>query len=489
MDERQRLSSKDKKTGKNNIRKIPENHHRKNAAKKVPVKKNIQGENEYPFRDGQKKVNADDKRRRNEIPRTDKIKKEAEQNISKYENKPPSRAGKQKQGIKAERPKKPSVVPKKNKKTRLFPVIIVCILIFTGIFFVVKNKFYKYKNYSLKWTKELHQGSIVGYETFQDYIIKYSKDGVVCLDRTGGEVWIDSYEMKDPIVSVSTSYMAIADRQGTNVYIFEKNGRIGSASTGLPISRISLSDSGVLAAIVEDNNSTSIIFFSKEGNPIDITIKNSLTGDGYPTDIGLSPDGSNLIVSYQYIKSSMLKGNVVFYNFSDIGKNIPNRIMGGFNEPFEDSLISKVNFTGKSDSYVLASNGVYFFTSQNIITPKLKSSFPEQSEIKSVAYDKDHIVMIVDNISDQYKYTLKLYTTKGKLLWEKGINYDYERLDIDKDYIFLSDNNSCVIYNTEGNVKFESDLEFLVLKFLKAGFFSDGLILLGDSKMNYINLK
>ena len=350
------------------------------------------------------------------------------------------------------------------------------------------GKLYKYKSYSLKWTKELKQGSIVGYETFNDYIIKYSKDGVVCLDRSGNEVWIDSYEMKDPIVSVSSSYVAIADRQGTNIYIFGKDGRIGSASTGLPISRISLSDIGVLAVIVEDSSSTAINFFSKEGNVIDITVKNSLTGDGYPTDISLSPDGNNLLVSYQYIQNSMLKGSVVFYNFSNIGKNTPNRIMGGFNEPFEDSLISKVSFSKKLDSYVLASSGVYFFTSQNIVSPKLKSSFPEQSEIKSVAYNKDYIVMIVDNITDLYKYTLKVYSTNGRLVLEKGINYDYERLDIDKDYIFLSDNNSCLVYNIEGKVKFESDLEFPVLKFLKAGM-GDGLILLGDSKMNYIDLK
>ena len=96
--------------------------------------------------------------------------------------------------------------------------------------------------------------------------------------------------------------------------------------------------------------------------------------------------------------------------------------------------------------------------------------------------------MLTDNISDQYKYTLKVYKTSGSLVLEKGINYDYERLDIDKDYIFLSDNNSCLVYNTEGKVKFESDLEFPVLKFLKAGM-GDGLILLGDSKMNYIDLK
>lgn len=487
MDERRQLPPNDKRKGKNNIRKIPNDYQRKNIVRKVPVKKNNKDKEEYPLHNRQKKVNINEENRKKEVPRR-KIKREPEKNEQRYEKSLTDRAARQKNQLKEVKSKNSSKDPKKKSRAGAFILFVVVILLLWGSFILIKNKFYKYKSYSLKWTKELKQGSIVGYETFNDYIIKYSKDGVVCLDRSGNEVWIDSYEMKDPIVSVSSSYVAIADRQGTNIYIFGKDGRIGSASTGLPISRISLSDIGVLAVIVEDSSSTAINFFSKEGNVIDITVKNSLTGDGYPTDISLSPDGNNLLVSYQYIQNSMLKGSVVFYNFSNIGKNTPNRIMGGFNEPFEDSLISKVSFSKKLDSYVLASSGVYFFTSQNIVSPKLKSSFPEQSEIKSVAYNKDYIVMIVDNITDQYKYTLKVYSTNGRLVLEKGINYDYERLDIDKDYIFLSDNNSCLVYNIEGKVKFESDLEFPVLKFLKAGM-GDGLILLGDSKMNYIDLK
>ena len=487
MDERRQLPPNDKKPGKNNIRKIPQDYQRKNIIRKVPVKKNSKDKEERPVQNSQKKVNINEENKRKEIQRR-KIRRESEKSNERYEKGSAYKTAGQKNIIKEVKPKNSSQAPKKKSKTGVFILFIAIILMLWGGFILIKNKFYKYKSYSLKWTKELKQGSIVGYETFQDYIIKYSKDGVVCLDRSGNEVWIDSYEMKDPIVSVSSSYIAIADRQGTDIYIFGKGGRVGSASTGLPISRISLSDIGVLAVIVEDNNSTSINFFSKEGNVIDITVKNSLTGDGYPTDISLSTDGNNLLVSYQYIQNSMLKGRVVFYNFSNIGKNTPNRIMGGFNDPFEDSLISKVSFSQKLDSYVLASSGIYFFTSQNIVSPKLKSSFPEQSEIKSVAYNKDYVVMLTDNISDQYKYTLKVYKTSGSLVLEKGINYDYERLDIDKDYIFLSDNNSCLVYNTEGKVKFESDLEFPVLKFLKAGM-GDGLILLGDSKMNYIDLK
>lgn len=487
MDDRRKLPPKDNKTGKNNIRKIPKDYQRRNDTRKVPVKKYVKDEGDAYHENSREKENVIEEPRKKEVQRKN-IKKEAFGNKQRREVIQIDKANKQKYTEKSENPKKPNTLPKKRSRTGIWVAVILFILISFGAFYIIKSNFYKYKSYSLKWTKELKQGSIVGYETFGDYIIKYSKDGAICIDRSGNEVWIDSYEMKDPIISVSSSYAAIADRQGTNIYIFGKEGRIGSASTGLPITRISLSDVGVLAVIVEDNNSTSINFFSKEGNTIDITVKNSLNGDGYPTDISLSPDGNNLLVSYQYIKDAMLKGNVVFYNFSGIGKNIPNRIMGGFNEPFEDSLISKVSFVKKLDSYVLASNGIYFFSSQNIVSPKLKSSFPETSEIKSVAYNKDYVIMIVDNITDQYKYTLKIYKTSGSLILEKGINYEYERLDLDKDYIFLSDSNSCVVYNTKGFVKFESDLEFPVLKFLKAGM-GDGLILLGDSKMNYIELK
>lgn len=56
-----------------------------------------------------------------------------------------------------------------------------------------------------------------------------------------------------------------------------------------------------------------------------IQIKTNMGGNGYPLDISLSGDGTQLIASYVLIQNGELKNRVVFYDFSEIGKNIPNR--------------------------------------------------------------------------------------------------------------------------------------------------------------------
>lgn len=89
---------------------------------------------------------------------------------------------------------------------------------------------------------------------------------------------------------------------------------------------------GVTAAVVEDSSACYIFYFKKDGEELGINIKMLLSGDGYPVDIALSPDGKQIVMSVMYMKNGTLKNKVVFYDFSEIGKNVNNRFIGGFEE-------------------------------------------------------------------------------------------------------------------------------------------------------------
>lgn len=45
-----------------------------------------------------------------------------------------------------------------------------------------------------------------------------------------------------------------------------------------------------------------------------------MSGDGYPIDISISSDAKKLIASFIKVSGDEIKTNVVFYNFSDVGK-------------------------------------------------------------------------------------------------------------------------------------------------------------------------
>ena len=58
------------------------------------------------------------------------------------------------------------------------------------------------------------EGSFCGYRDFGDGVLKYTKDGATYLDAKGKVVWVQSYEMRSPVVSVNGDFVAIGDQQG-----------------------------------------------------------------------------------------------------------------------------------------------------------------------------------------------------------------------------------------------------------------------------------
>lgn len=65
-----------------------------------------------------------------------------------------------------------------------------------------------------------------------------------------------------------------------------------------------MSGTGVTAAVLEDSASSYITFFKKDGTSLDITVKTNMSGDGYPLDIALSADGTQLMCSFVYLQEA-----------------------------------------------------------------------------------------------------------------------------------------------------------------------------------------
>ena len=207
----------------------------------------------------------------------------------------------------------------KVKRRRLILLALLFILL-SGLAasFYWYQRYYQYESMSIGWERQLdREGNFTAYEKFGSNLLRYSKDGASYINAEGKDVWVQSYEMKSPIVAVNGDYAAIADQQGNNIYICDLNGCQGVATTVLPIVKVTVSAKGVAAAILEDNTASYIYFYRKDGTEIKIFIKGVLGGNiGYPLDISLSPDGTMLVGSYAFIEDGSLKNRVAFYNFS-----------------------------------------------------------------------------------------------------------------------------------------------------------------------------
>ncbi len=379
---------------------------------------------------------------------------------------------------------------KVTRRRLIIVLVILVILAAIGGVIYWFNRYYQFENAEVVWEREMDraEGNFTGYEKFGTNLLKYSKDGASYINAEGKDVWIQSYEMKSPIVAVNGDYAAIADQQGNSIYICDLNGCTGVAATILPIVKVTVSAQGVVAAILEDSSASYIYFYSKDGSDIQISMKGVLGGEiGYPLDISLSPDGTMLTGSYVFIENGMLHNRVAFYNFSEVGKNALNRFVGGFHEMYEESLIPRVRYLDDVYSVAFATNSISFYSSKDVMSPSLITQVMIDDEIESVFYSDKYAGVIVKSSSGEEDYRMDLYRAGGSLMFSREFSYDYKQVDIDGNMIFLYNDDSCMVYNQYGNLKYEAGFDHTVSKITK-GRLPASIIVTGPQSITELRL-
>ncbi len=336
--------------------------------------------------------------------------------------------------------------------------------------------------------KNVSESGFVKFAYFGENMIKYTKDGATYIDGSGRNIWTQSYEMKTPIINVNGDYVIIADQQGNDIYICNTTGCTGVAKTQLPITKAAVSAKGVTAAVVEDSTASYIFYFKKDGEELGINIKMLLSGDGYPVDIALSPDGQQIVMSVMYMTNGALKNKVVFYDFSEIGKNINNRFVGGFEEEFDDKMVARVRYLNEDTVCAFSDKGLAFISVKDVIPDVNVISVPVAEDIESICYSDQYAAVVVDNPSGNPK-RIDVYGTDGKQVTSFDFDYDYTNVEIDDEKIILSNEESCRVYNMDGNLKFQSQMNFAVSCVRSSRKHMNSLIVAGSEVMKELKLK
>ena len=189
-------------------------------------------------------------------------------------------------------------------KHRRRMVVLAIFLVIVAMAAVVCVKIFLdkrvYENYEVTKTIKMGEVEKCKFYAYGDGVLRYSNDGISYMigDET---VWNQAFEMKQPVVDMCADYMAIADLEGTTVYIYDKNGQQGEIKTEYPILDIEVAGQGVVAAITKSDIANQIEVYDKDGTNI-AKGQTVLSGDGCPVAISLSEDGTKLAVSYVYLE-------------------------------------------------------------------------------------------------------------------------------------------------------------------------------------------
>lgn len=363
-------------------------------------------------------------------------------------------------------------------------VVIAAIVIAVGcIFFVNTN----YNDYEVVEETGVKNASIVDYVPYQNSLLKFSRDGAVYVDEKGESVWNETFAMKMPAADVSGEYAAIADLNGNDVYVFNKEGKVSSTTMPYKICDIAVAGQGEFAVILEGEKENYINIYDKNGEQIS-EIQTTIDKSGYPMDIDLSEDGEKLFSTYLYLDGANAKNGLAAYNFGAVGQNEnADRLMGGYQ--LEDMIVPKVEFLDNNTICAFGDTQFIIYTMKE--KPSQKAVIVFEEEVQSVIYNSDYIGVVLPNKSDGKNaapYILELYNTSGRKVMTQEIDFAYENVRMSKDEIVFTGGTECRIYTIKGDLKFSYVFQKNVKDMVPTGY-SRRYIVLYDNGSEVIKLR
>ncbi|MBQ5952177.1 MAG: hypothetical protein IJL66_08525 [Lachnospiraceae bacterium] len=342
-------------------------------------------------------------------------------------------------------------------RLRKWIIILVLLAIVAAAGVYLYNR---HKNRVFSESEVLEEVDVPGVSgaSFVQYLsgaLKVTGDGVSYLGDKGQTVWSTAYSMKDPMASVAGPYAAVADRMGRDLVICSEKGIFGQARTTLPITRISVSQNGIAAVVMEDAKASYVEIYASDGSRLDIEIKALLTQSGYPMDVAISPNGQILAVAYVYFDQGLMKNQVVFYNFDEEGKEYVDRVVGGFKE-YEEVMIGDVVFLSNQAAVVFATDRVDFYNLRRSNEPSLRASVPIGQEISGVAYGHSRVAVLTKNAGTPGLVTV--YNTSGDEVFTYEPTYTPEKMELTDRGLILYGGQHLTVLRENGKVRYNGTL-------------------------------
>ena len=350
-------------------------------------------------------------------------------------------------------------IHREKLKKIVVPVILIALAV-SGTYLMLTNKAYSEAGTAVRYSTDSSDTS--NYAHFANGIVRNNRDGVVFLNKKNEEKWIQSTQLKNPIIEVKEKAFAVGDIGGNSILVFSEEGLKGEIETSLPIENMAISDQGIVTVLLKNETAPKIISYDAMGN---VLVEQQVTVPvmGYPVAMDMSDDGKMLAVTYFHTDDAVLKSKVIYYNFGESGKDKPDKIVAS--DEYSDTIMADIFFMGSDRSVVVGDNSIVIYKGK--AEPKKEKEISIGQEIQSVFHSDQYIGLILLN-SEKSGYELRLYDRFGERILNKEISGRYENAKIEGSEVIMYEGSKCCIVTANGIVKFEGDIKTEALEIFKA---------------------
>ena len=344
--------------------------------------------------------------------------------------------------------------------TRYLLLSVAFALLIAAIAYWFYNRTHLFDTYEITASTALEDVEGTQYEQLSGRVIKYSHDGVFCVNTDNDMLWSSAYSMQTPVCHVSGSRMVIVEQQGDQVVVLNAKGVLGSFTTPLPIMKARISSNGVVALVLKDKENVSWVnLYNAQGEEL-ASVKASQAETGYPMDIALSDNGRQLLVSFLCNEGSELAGRVALYDFSSLDSPDESHLKGSVT--YTDVVFPEVFFGSTGAPVAVADDGFIVFSVGKSLKEKTRVQLPE--EIVSVFHDASNIGFVFRSVRTDAKYRMQVCSLNGRTAMETEFDFSFSGIRMENGEILVYDASTLQIYRTSGkpklNVTYGKEVEY-----------------------------
>ncbi len=222
----------------------------------------------------------------------------------------------------------------------------------------------------------------------------------------------------------------------------------------MPVRAITVSESGEVAAVMEDSEITWVYLYAANGDTI-AYFKTTMDQSEYPVGISVSPDGTLVGVSHLTIGSEGASTSIAFYNFGSVGQNAVENNVSGFN--FANEVFPYIAYMNDNTAVAVSNARGAYFVGDEI--PASGTNIMWGKEVQGVWSNDRYLAVLFSGEGSGAEHVMQVYNTAGAQVGTIPFSLEYSQIQLAGDRIVINNAEACQIYTVQGAKKYDGQFD------------------------------